>query len=88
MITPIISAQLLLTPFRIQNVPPPMSSHKLALSPALGPPVHIAFGHVGDVVGVLVVIVCCVGVGVGVLLFCHSNLALLIRRWRYFLNVF
>ncbi|KAL1687873.1 IKI3 family-domain-containing protein [Schizophyllum commune] len=46
-------SQLLLTPFRIQNVPPPMSSHKLALQPALGPPVHVAFGHIGDVVGVL-----------------------------------
>ncbi|KAI5890064.1 IkappaB kinase complex, IKAP component [Schizophyllum commune H4-8] len=46
-------SQLLLTPFRIQNVPPPMSSHKLALQPALGPPVHVAFGHIGDVMGVL-----------------------------------
>ncbi|KAL1719857.1 IKI3 family-domain-containing protein [Schizophyllum commune] len=46
-------SQLLLTPFRIQNVPPPMSSHKLSLQPALGPPVHVAFGHVGDVVSVL-----------------------------------
>ena len=47
------TANILLTPFRTQNVPPPMSSHKLALQPALGPPVHVAFGHVGDVLGVL-----------------------------------
>ncbi|KAL1741747.1 IKI3 family-domain-containing protein [Schizophyllum fasciatum] len=46
-------SQLLLTPFRIQNVPPPMASHTLALNSGLGPPVDIAFGHAGDVVGVL-----------------------------------
>ncbi|TRM68918.1 IKI3 family-domain-containing protein [Schizophyllum amplum] len=41
--------QLLLTPFRIQNVPPPMSSHQLGLQTRTGPPVHVAFGGAGDV---------------------------------------
>ena len=55
-------AKLLLTPFRSQNIPPPMSSHQLALSPELprslsvpkiSVPVHITFSAENDDLAIL-----------------------------------
>ncbi|KAG6809392.1 hypothetical protein H0H92_000447 [Tricholoma furcatifolium] len=45
--------QILLTPFRIQNVPPPMSSAKLALSSSHRTPVYTSFSAVSDILAVL-----------------------------------
>jgi len=56
------SASILLTPFRSQNVPPPMSSYQLAISPDLSldspipahpTPVYVTFSPENDAVGVL-----------------------------------
>ncbi|KAJ7496599.1 pol II transcription elongation factor [Mycena latifolia] len=46
-------SKILLTPFRIQNVPPPMSSHQLALSPPRPPPVHAALSPSTDMLALL-----------------------------------
>ena len=55
-------ANLLLTPFRSQNIPPPMSSYRLALSPELPrsllapkptAPVHVTFSPENDDLAVL-----------------------------------
>jgi elongator complex protein 1 len=43
-------AQLLLTPFRTQNTPPPMSSYQIQLPHQ---PVHVAFSHNSDSLAVL-----------------------------------
>lgn len=57
-----IQANILLTPFRSQNVPPPMSSYRLALSPELPrsllapkptAPVHVTFSPENDDLAVL-----------------------------------
>ena len=56
------SANLLLTPFRSQNIPPPMSSYQLALSPEFSPPlsfpkptapVHVTFSPENDDLAIL-----------------------------------
>ncbi|EJD52142.1 IKI3-domain-containing protein [Auricularia subglabra TFB-10046 SS5] len=47
MVAVIDGAGINLTPFRTQNVPPPMSSHTLQV-PAASPPVHVAFGGSSD----------------------------------------
>lgn len=51
------SAKILLTPFRIQNVPPPMSSYQLALSPAqplsARTPVHASLSPSTDTLALL-----------------------------------
>ncbi|KAF9262678.1 pol II transcription elongation factor [Marasmius fiardii PR-910] len=49
---------LLLTPFRTQNVPPPMSSHQLLVSAPATPvasriPIHSTFSPASDILGVL-----------------------------------
>ncbi|KAJ7672113.1 IKI3 family-domain-containing protein [Mycena rosella] len=46
-------SKILLTPFRAQNVPPPMSSHQLALSPVRPPPVHAALSPATDTLALL-----------------------------------
>ncbi|KAF8260574.1 IKI3 family-domain-containing protein [Lactarius quietus] len=53
-------SSILLTPFRMQNVPPPMSSHKVTLNPSpsapqrtLSTPSHLAFSSSEDVLAVL-----------------------------------
>ncbi|KAI0061864.1 IkappaB kinase complex, IKAP component [Artomyces pyxidatus] len=53
-------ASILLTPFRTQNVPPPMSSFQLSLQPpdsaahrTLATPIHVSFSPSEDVVAVL-----------------------------------
>ncbi|KAJ6488261.1 pol II transcription elongation factor [Mycena vitilis] len=48
-------SKILLTPFRSQNVPPPMSSHQLTLSsaPSLAPPVHAALSPSTDTLALL-----------------------------------
>ena len=55
-------AGLLLTPFRLQNVPPPMSSHQLAVSPEFSrplsepmarTPVHVTFSPENDDLAIL-----------------------------------
>ena len=59
---PFFSANLLLTPFRSQNIPPPMSSYQLALSPEISrplalpkptAPVHVTFSREKDDVAIL-----------------------------------
>ena len=50
--------RILLTPFRLQNIPPPMSSHQLSVrstdtNPIHAPPVHLSFSSVQDILGVL-----------------------------------
>jgi elongator complex protein 1 len=56
------SANLLLTPFRSQNIPPPMSSYQLALSPEFSrslsvsnptAPVHVTFSPENDDLAIL-----------------------------------
>ena len=47
-----LSASLLVTPYRTQNVPPPMSSVTVAVEDA-GTPIHVSFSTVGDVMAVL-----------------------------------
>ncbi|KAK0195983.1 pol II transcription elongation factor [Armillaria mellea] len=50
-------SNILLTPFRTQNVPPPMSSYQLAVlpEPSQGSriPVHVCFSHSSDLLAVL-----------------------------------
>ncbi|KAJ6534029.1 pol II transcription elongation factor [Mycena vulgaris] len=46
-------SKILLTPFRSQNVPPPMSSHQLALSPARAPPVNAGLSPSTDTLALL-----------------------------------
>ncbi|KAK0495026.1 pol II transcription elongation factor [Armillaria luteobubalina] len=50
-------SDILLTPFRTQNVPPPMSSYQLALLPEPSEvsriPVHVCFSHSSDLLAVL-----------------------------------
>jgi elongator complex protein 1 len=53
-------SSVLLTPFRMQNVPPPMSSHQLTLRPSpsaphrtLSTPSHLAFSSSEDILAVL-----------------------------------
>ena len=57
-----LQANLLLTPFRSQNIPPPMSSHRLALSPELQDsllaprptaPIHVTFSSENDDLAIL-----------------------------------
>ena len=57
-----VSANLLLTPFRSQNIPPPMSSYQLALSPEFSrphslpiptAPVHVTFSAENDDLAIL-----------------------------------
>lgn len=57
-----LSASILLTPFRSQNVPPPMSSYQLVVSPdlslkspipAYSTPVYVTFSPENDAVGIL-----------------------------------
>lgn len=56
---PLFSAKLLLTPFRSQNIPPPMSSYQLALSPefprslSLTAPIHVTFSLENDDLAIL-----------------------------------
>ncbi|KIY46095.1 IkappaB kinase complex, IKAP component [Fistulina hepatica ATCC 64428] len=45
-------SDLFLTPFRVQNIPPPMSSHELRLAVARTP-AHLAFSPVSDLLAVL-----------------------------------
>lgn len=50
--------KILLTPFRLQNIPPPMSSHQLSVgckddNKSLDAPVHISFSSAQDILGVL-----------------------------------
>jgi elongator complex protein 1 len=55
------TADILLTPFRTQNVPPPMSSYKLTVSPtwlktaqpAPRVPIHVSFSSCADTLAVL-----------------------------------
>ncbi|KAJ7099343.1 pol II transcription elongation factor [Mycena belliarum] len=46
-------SKILLTPFRIQNVPPPMASHQLTLSPARPPPIHAGLSPLTDTLALL-----------------------------------
>ncbi|KAK7057777.1 polymerase II transcription elongation factor [Favolaschia claudopus] len=48
-------SKILLTPFRSQNVPPPMSSYQLSLrsAPTSSPPVHMSFSPSSDTLAVL-----------------------------------
>ncbi|KAK0226513.1 pol II transcription elongation factor [Armillaria fumosa] len=50
-------SDILLTPFRTQNVPPPMSSYQLAVLPEPSQvsriPVHVCFSHSSDLLAVL-----------------------------------
>lgn len=53
-------SSILLTPFRMQNVPPPMSSHRLTLCPSpsapqrtLSTPSHLSFSSSEDILAVL-----------------------------------
>lgn len=55
-----IAANILLTPFRIQNIPPPMSSCKVALTSRtttlpkrIGTPIHASFSSASDMLAVL-----------------------------------
>ena len=57
-----LAANLLLTPFRSQNIPPPMSSYQLALSPEISrslsgaaarTPVHVTFSSENDDLAIL-----------------------------------
>jgi elongator complex protein 1 len=55
-----IAANVLLTPFRVQNVPPPMSSSKITLashapssSKRLGTPIHASFSSISDTLAIL-----------------------------------
>lgn len=56
---PIVAANLLLTPFRTQNVPPPMSAYQLSVqSVAIPPsssriPVHVSFAGDADIITIL-----------------------------------
>ena len=50
--------KILLTPFRLQNIPPPMFSHQLSVrstdvNPIHAPPVHLSFSSAQDILGVL-----------------------------------
>ena len=50
--------KILLTPFRLQNIPPPMSSHQLSVrstdtNTIHAPPVHLSFSSAQDILGVL-----------------------------------
>ncbi|KAJ7744686.1 pol II transcription elongation factor [Mycena metata] len=46
-------SQVLLTPFRSQNVPPPMSSHQLVLSAPTTPPVHTSLSPTTETLALL-----------------------------------
>ncbi|KAG8958698.1 hypothetical protein FRC03_008908 [Tulasnella sp. 419] len=47
-------SSILMTPFRTQNVPPPMSSYKITRpAPHLSPPVHISFAPNSDALSIL-----------------------------------
>ena len=48
----VLEVNVLLTPFRSQNVPPPMSSFKLVLPPARAP-LHASFSSINDTVAFL-----------------------------------
>ncbi|KAG8817137.1 hypothetical protein FRC17_000043 [Serendipita sp. 399] len=53
MVAVIDRGDALLTPFRVQNVPPPSASHKLALSSRSSPPIHIALSPSGELLAAL-----------------------------------
>ncbi|KAG8811746.1 hypothetical protein FRC19_003616 [Serendipita sp. 401] len=53
MVAVIDRGDALLTPFRVQNVPPPSASYKLSLSSRFAPPIHIALSSSGEILAAM-----------------------------------